>query len=253
VDSAIRCAVVAPAIDTTFPHYWRAEILSARPAILPARRYVYPRDVEEVERGALEVLVHPQVPAQPGCPRSVASGDQRSTEAFEAGAGCPRSLAPGDRGRDSRVFEARGELDPQPFLATCALGFRDPAAPTGVWSAPNPRELCAIAGGYAYVIDTAAPERFTMIEFRPVLAVRPAPEHDLLLFVGHRSILAWGHGGLAWQSEKLSDEGVTITGIDGGVLRGMGWKMTTDKETPFAIDMKTGRRIAAEIARRMID
>jgi hypothetical protein len=212
---------VAPAIDTTFPHYWRAEILSARPAILPARRYVYPREVEEVERGALEVLVHPQVPAQPGFPRSV---------------------APGDRGWDSGVFEARGELGPHPFLATCALGFRDPAAPTGVWSAPNARELCAIAGGYAYVIDIAAPERFTMIELRPVFAMRPAPEHDLLLFVGSRSILAWGVNGLAWQSEKLSDEGISITGIDGGVVRGVGWTMLTDRETQFAIDVQTGRR-----------
>ena len=46
----------------------------------------------------------------------------------------------------------------EPFLATCALGFRDPAVPSGVWPCPNPQELCAVAGGYAYVIDTAAPE-----------------------------------------------------------------------------------------------
>lgn len=31
-------------------------MLAARPLILPPRHFVYPRDAEEVERGALEVL-----------------------------------------------------------------------------------------------------------------------------------------------------------------------------------------------------
>jgi hypothetical protein len=49
--------------------------------------------------------------------------------------------------------------------------------------------------------------------------------------------------GEAWQSEKLSDEGVTITGMEGGALRGLGWDLITDKETPFALDLKTGTPI----------
>jgi hypothetical protein len=179
-------------IDLSFPHRWQAETLAARPLILPPRRFVYPREAEEVERGALEVLVQPE------------------------GA--------------------------EPFLATCALGFRDPAAPTGLWSAPKPEEICAVAGGYAYLIDTAAPEQFTMISYRPVLQVLPAVEADLLLFVSHYSILAWGREGQAWESEKLSDEGVTITGVEGGILRGKGWEMQTDKEAPFALHLRTGLR-----------
>ena len=181
-----------PNVDLGFAHHWQAQVLAARPTILPRRRFVYPRDAEEVERGALEVLV-----------RLAASGAE-------------------------------------PFLATCALGFRDPAAPTGIWSCPNAEELCAVAGGYAYIIDTNAPERFTMLPFRPVLEVRSLPEQGLLLFVGHHAILAWGSDGQAWQSEKLSDEGVTITQIENTALRGMGWSMRTDKETPFEIDLRTG-------------
>ena len=182
-------------IDFSFPHSWQAEALAARPMILPARHYVYPREVEEIERGALEVLVRP------------------------------------------------GGEGVQPFLATCALGFNDPMAPTGLWSAPHPDWLCAVSGGYAYLLDTAAPERFAMIAYRPVLEVRSAVADGLLLFVGHRSILAWGRNGQAWESEKLSDEGVTITGIEAGVLRGMGWEMRTDKEMAFAVDLRSGRRI----------
>jgi hypothetical protein len=187
--------VPTPIIDLRFRHRWQAEVLAARPMILPARHFVYPRQAEEVERGALEVLIRPD-----------------------------------------------GE-DAQPFLATCALGFRDPVVPTGLWSAPRPEDICAVSGGYAYLIDTAEPEHFTMIPYRPVLEVRPAPEEGLLLLVGHRSILAWGRAAQAWESEKLSDEGLILSGIEQGVLRGTGWLMRTDKEEPFALDLRTGTRV----------
>ena len=113
--------MMAPEINLVFQHQWQAEILVSRPQILPAQHFVYPGEVEEVERGALEVMVRPRA-------------------------------------------------DQAPFLATCALGFRDPIVPTGIWSMPNPVEFCAVSGGYAYVIDTTAPQRFTMLPFDPYSA-----------------------------------------------------------------------------------
>jgi hypothetical protein len=186
-------AMTAIETDFRFPHTWVAEILPFRPLILPQRAYTYPQSAEEVERGALEVLIRP------------------------AGEGI------------------------QPFLATCALGFRDPSVPTGLWSCPKPEEICAVSGGYAYLIDTTAPERFTMLPFRPVMQVWPAPEAGLLFFAGHHSILAWDKNGLAWQSSKLSDEGVIIASVEDGILRGTGWQMMTDHETGFTLDVKTGK------------
>ena len=95
-----------------------------------------------------------------------------------------------------------------------------------------------------YLIDTTAPERFTMLPYRPVLEVRAVVQEHLLLFVGHHAILAWGPDGQAWESVKLSDEGVTIAGIDGGLLRGMGWEMKSDREEPFTLDLRTGRLVS---------
>lgn len=46
-----------------------------------------------------------------------------------------------------------------------------PRCSHGLWFAPN---ICAVSGGCAYVIDAAAPERFTMLPFRQVLEVRPS-------------------------------------------------------------------------------
>ena len=128
------------------------------------------------------------------------------------------------------------------FLATCALGFKDPSMPTGVFACPDPQELCAVAGGYAYVIDTAQPERSTHISLKPVVEVRPVIAQELLLFVGFHTIAAWGRNGFAWESARLSWEGVRVTGIlSGDTLHGMGWNLLTDREVPFTIDLLTGR------------
>ena len=214
--------MTAPVLDFSFPRAWRAEILARRPLILPPRHYVYPREAEEVERGALEMLIYPNATA-------VLKGHDFSRA--ETGPQKTRALA-----SEGRSF------NDQPFLATCALGFRDPVVPTGLWSTPSPDKICSVSGGYAYIIDTTAPERFTMIPYRPVLEVRPAIAQHLILFGGHHSILAWGPDGQAWESAKLSDEGVTITSIEDGLLCGLGWDLTSDKETPFAIRLADGRR-----------
>jgi hypothetical protein len=115
-----------PIIDLSFPYRWQAEILAARPLILPTRHFVYPRAADEVERGALEVMIRPEA---------------RNATTFS------RHLRAGI----SRSGRSHGPL---------------------VYS--KPEEICAVAGGYAYLIDTTAPERFTMIPYRPVLEVRAA-------------------------------------------------------------------------------
>jgi hypothetical protein len=73
-----------------------------------------------------------------------------------------------------------------------------------------------------------------------VLQVLPIVDCGLLLFVGHRAIVAWGRDGQVWESAKLSDEGVTVTSVDGATLHGLGWNMFTDKEGPFSLDLQSG-------------
>lgn len=180
-------------IDLAFPHSWQAQILRERPLILPSLHFTYPRDVEDVDRGAVEVMVRP--------------------------------------------------AQAKPFLATFALGYADPAAPTGVWSCPNPDELCALAGGYAYIVDTLSPMRFTHLGFRPVLEVRSLVEQRLILFAGHQALLAWGPGGQAWESPRLSSEGLRLEAVSGNNLYGFGWDLLTDRDVPFTVDLRTGERI----------
>jgi hypothetical protein len=189
----------------SFAQEWRAEILPAPPMIAPARHFTYPRQIPGEEDALARGALLLLVH-----PHSSTKPDQ-----------------------------AAG-----PFLATCALGFTDPSMPTGIFACPHPHELCALAGGYAYLIDTAAPDRSTHLPLKPVTSVLPLPEHGLLLFVGFHAILAWGPGGLAWHTPRLSWEGIRIVGVHthNGVpsLHGLGWNMPTDKEVEFRVDLRTG-------------
>jgi hypothetical protein len=182
---------MAVKLDRTFGAEWTVEVLAGRPAILPRRHFVYPVEVEEVERGALELMVRP----------------------------------------------AEGEA----FLATCALGFASPAVPTGVWSCPDPAMVCAVAGGYGYMIDSRVPERWQQLGYRPVTEVRPIPEAGLLVFVSFHSVEAWGSAGRLWQTARLSWEGVRLGEASATKLRGWGWEMRTDTEIEFVIDLATGK------------
>ena len=124
------------------------------------------------------------------------------------------------------------------FLLQCALGYAGAGVVTGVWAAPEEEVLLAIAGGYAYRVDTTAPELSSLLPLRPVVAVHPAAAADALVLVGfHAAYVLQPHE--AWQSPRISWEGVTVTGVDGEILRGLGWDMRTDRELPFALDLRT--------------
>lgn len=126
------------------------------------------------------------------------------------------------------------------FLATCALGFHEPTLPSGLWSCPAPDDLLAVAGGYAYLVHTAAPDAAEFLPLRPVCAVLPVPGNELLLLAGFHTVLALGGEGILWQTTRLSWEGVTLGDIRGGTLHGTGWDMFSDRDLPFGIDLRTG-------------
>ena len=76
--------------------------------------------------------------------------------------------------------------------------------------------------------------------YRPVTAITAVAQQDLLIFSGFHSLLAWGPEGKAWQTGRLSWDGVRITAIRGETLLGLGWDMSTDQELEFEVNLKTG-------------
>ena len=126
------------------------------------------------------------------------------------------------------------------FLATAALGFRDPGSLSALYACPNPNDLLILSGGYAYLIDTLRPETCEQLPCRPATSVLAAPEEGLLLLADFWGVLALDAGGLKWQSKRISAEGVTMHRVENGILYGLGWKYDTNADVPFTLDLRTG-------------
>jgi hypothetical protein len=127
------------------------------------------------------------------------------------------------------------------FLATCALGFTDPSLPSGVFACPRPDDLLAVAGGYAYLVNTLAPEHCLHLPLRPVTQLLPAPEENMILLAGFHEVLALDANGIRWQTARLTWEGLTLDGVRDGQLHGTGWNMPSNRDIPFAVDLRTGQ------------
>ncbi len=124
------------------------------------------------------------------------------------------------------------------FLAQCALGFAGGSVCTGVWSTTKPDTLLAVAGGYGYLMPTLKPEETQLLPMRPVVGVYLAEEPAALVLAGFHDVYVLSAEN-AWQSPRLSWEGVTVTGIEEGVLHGTGWHVRSDRDLPFALDLRT--------------
>lgn len=126
------------------------------------------------------------------------------------------------------------------YMVTCALGFRDPTMPTGIFGCPDPDQICAVAGGYAYLASTRNPDNCLQVGMKPVVEVHSAVSAGLLLFVGFHTIQAWGRDGRVWETGRLSWEGVRVTSVTDYEAVGMGWDLRGDVEVEFRVELKTG-------------
>ena len=131
------------------------------------------------------------------------------------------------------------------ILITAALGFKDPSMPVGVWRCPEPDWICVVAGGYGYLASTLEPARVTLLGMKPVVEVREAG--GLLLFVGFQTVLAWGVDGVAWETGRLSWEGVRVTSVGEEEVVGLGWDLVADVEREFRVSLKTGEHVGGGV------
>lgn len=122
------------------------------------------------------------------------------------------------------------------FVAQCARGYATGGVAHGLWRCGA--DVLAVAGGYAYRVAVAEPERTVMLPMRPVVQVLEVDSPGVAVLVGFHAVTVVG-GDEAWQSGRLSWEGVTLTGVEGAVLHGTGWDMVADEEVPFELDLWT--------------
>jgi hypothetical protein len=127
-----------------------------------------------------------------------------------------------------------------PWLGVFACGFDSPFVVDAVFSTPDPEKLCIVAGGYSYIFEAGNPRMWDRLPVVPVVHAHSVPESDMLVFGDFTRLAAYGSAGLLWVSERLTWDGIKISGIADGVVRGFGWDATTGRDLEFAVNLATG-------------
>ncbi len=122
------------------------------------------------------------------------------------------------------------------FVAQCARGYATDGVAHGLWQFGD--GLLAVAGGYAYAVDTLVPEQTRLLPLRPAVQVLTVPQMRVAVLVGFHAVMVVADGE-SWESGRLSWEGVTLLSCDGEVLHGSGWDMMADEEVPFSLNLRT--------------
>jgi hypothetical protein len=121
-----------------------------------------------------------------------------------------------------------------------AKAFDSGYVANGLFACPDPRQLCVVAGGYAYLVNTADPKHWERIASNPVTDVRVIAPRGLLVFADFVTLAAYGRHGRVWQTGRLSWDGLRIVHVADDEIRGVGWDLRRDKEVEFVVDVATG-------------
>jgi hypothetical protein len=106
---------------------------------------------------------------------------------------------------------------------------------------PDRRSLAVVSGGAAYRVSTEAPLEWDTISVGRVAAPVIVAELDLVLFLEHTRIIAYGRTGLAWESNRLVWDELEAVRVEHGVLQATGFDAPLDRQVPFTVDLRTGQ------------
>ena len=131
----------------------------------------------------------------------------------------------------------------EPWVGVFAFGYQSPPAISRVVSTPDPGRACIISSGAAYVVKADEPSNCEQLPISPVLDVRSIFEYQMLVFADFTSLVAYSSSGLAWRSPRVCWDELKILKVTHATIEGVGYDPINSGESPFAVDIKTGRSL----------
>lgn len=133
----------------------------------------------------------------------------------------------------------------EPWIGVFAFGYGSPPACSRVLSLPDPKAICIVSRGTAYVVQASDPARWEKLEVFPVTHAIPVPEAGLVVFADFTRLSAFGQNGVAWTSPSLCWDALKIMSIDSQKIEGVGYDPggSGECDLPFAVDLPTGRAL----------
>jgi hypothetical protein len=127
-----------------------------------------------------------------------------------------------------------------PWLGTFAFGRVSRTSVTGVYTCPDVNNLCVIAAGAGYIVDTRDPNVWEEVPREPIMDVRPILERSILVFSDITQLTAYGPDGISWTTRRVSWDGITIIRVDPEELVGSAWDAPLQRQVEFRVDLRNG-------------
>jgi hypothetical protein len=133
------------------------------------------------------------------------------------------------------------------WLGQFAFGTFRPGV-CAVFTLPEPEHIAVVARGPGYVVHTRNPNQWEEVEAQPIRQVRVLRHERLVLFADWTRITAYGDTGLAWISERLCWDDLSMVTVEQQTLVGTGSDPTdpTHLAKQFRLDVRTGRVLKTE-------
>jgi hypothetical protein len=142
-------------------------------------------------------------------------------------------------GRDGILAEVRpenGEL----WLGTFAFGQIAPKGTSGIFTTPNPHQLCVVATGEGYIVSANAPTTWEPVRATPIIDVRLIRAQGLMVFASFTDLVAYGPTGIRWRTKRLTWDNLKITEVTDAFIKGEFWDIRTEATASFTVDLATG-------------
>lgn len=155
--------------------------------------------------------------------------------------GIPHYYYPGasrQGGHDGLLLELRPEAG-EPWLGTFAFGDVTPKGVSGVFTTPDPDQVCVVSRGEGYLVSVSTPTNWKAVLAAPIIDVRSIPARGIIVFADYTTIAAYGQGGLYWKTLRLSWDGLRITEVTDSSIKGEFFDPSGSMET-FVVDLATG-------------
>lgn len=144
--------------------------------------------------------------------------------------GCPDpvqlDVRPAETRRWLGIFQAQ-LLSPRG--ATCAVAM------------PDRESIAVLSHGTAYRVWVGDPARWDELCPGGVMQPVVVGALELVLFVEHTTILAYGSHGLSWTSEQLVWDDLEAVAVDGQYLQATGFDAPRNEIAALTVDLRTGR------------
>lgn len=126
------------------------------------------------------------------------------------------------------------------WIGIFAFGDMLPGGECKVYPGPGEKRLTILAKGEAYIVSPDDSSSFIHVKSCPAVRAIPVPNWNLMLFHDYTEIVAYNETGLAWETRRISWDGIEVDEVSDDAVTGKSWDAPNEKHVEFRVYLANG-------------